>query len=550
MPEITPFIDQQAYPTAPPLGGGMDPEAAGLVASSIARGTAGLTSDLQDMAARFAQQKRMVAASDAMVGLDGQLSDAALRWGRVADRDQAVTGFNDEADQLRKQAVNGISDPLIQGAVAQRFDEARIQHSHNVEQSSFGLEASQARGNLDMQLAQLSQQAATAPSPETRQQALDDADRAILVRSPIYMTPEDAAKERIQFRSNVQKIQAMQYIRDATQGDNITRLSPLDVANHIADSANFPGLLPADRQSLADQAVRLGRTIVSMREADQAHADAMADKNLKRDQAANSASLIDQIRNTPPGKPLPVDETNLSELVRTQKISDAGYTAGVTALNRRQAGTDDPATVIDLQRRAANGENVTDDALKAYGAGQLKSETLIGLGKSVDARANGGETPIDKSNFANLKGVLQGAAIEQGLVDLTKQAGRDRAELWSNAQTEWDQRVLQGHEDSTAVLADMKQRYIKIDATPASLPAPRLGAIGSAADVSAIAQKTQAAADAGQITPAQLGDEKALILRYQQFYAEQAKNAAALAGTKGSQGGGAQPMGATPAGAP
>jgi len=540
---LIPDFETEAQVPGQPAEPRMDPNAASQVAESLARGTAGMSDEVAAFASQYAEQKRAVAASDQMVGIDNQLGASAMNWAHAVnpatgkpDMDYSVNGFNDEANQIRQKMISGIQDPEIQNMVSEQFDQKRIVHSANVRQQSFGLEASAARGALDTQLAQLTGTAATAPTPEARAMALDDGDRAIASRSPLYLAPEEAANMRIQFRSNVQKVQALDFIKRASEDPGADRLSPLAISNYILDPNNFQGLLPSERQSISDQAIRLGRTIVSMRAADDAHNDAVAAKELTRTQAANAATLIDQVGKTAPGDKLPFDIANLSDQVRTQQLSEAGYTAILTANAKRTAGRDDPTVATDLWRRTNAGEDTTEAALEAYNSGHLARSTVTEIEKTVDARAKGGESAVDKANFNALKTALNGYAVEQGTF-----SAPDKAALWTQAQTEWTRRVLQGRENSDAVLSDMLQRYVKQPIGLEGLPSPREGAVNSLDDVAAVWARTKALHAAGKMDDGTYNAEAQLLDRYRQAYVDAA--AAARAASANRPGGRSQSLG-------
>lgn len=531
---VVPFVENQiAYP--PPQGAPLNPEAASQGAEAIARGGQFASEEMARFAERYGEQQRATQAADTMVGAQNDLQAVAQKWSKTPNMAQAVAGFNDDANQIQTRTLAGIQDPQVKGLVSRQFDEARIAHSWNVRQQSFGLESSAQRGALDVQLAGLAQQAATAPTPEQRAQILDMASMAIKSRAPMYLTPEEADKTTIQFRSDVQKVQALDFIQRASQGPNVTHLSPLAISNAILDPNNFQGLLPGERQQLADEAVRLGRTMVAMRMADDAHNEAVADKAQKAAQAANAADMIGTVNQTPPGADLPFKIDDLTRAVRTQQLSGAGYSAVLTAMQRRSAGADDPTVAMDLWRRARLGEDVSHDALQAYADGKLKNETAIDIGKLVASRGTG-ETAPDKANFATLKTALNGYAIEQGIF-----AGADKAEkaqLWTAAQAEWTKRVLLGHENSSAVLGDMLQRYVKAPVAPDGLPTPRMGAVSSLADVTGVWARTKAAHDAGKMDDATFQSEADLLDRYRAAY-----TAAAATRAPKATAGGAQPLG-------
>jgi hypothetical protein len=263
-------------------------------------------------------------------------------------------------------------------------------------------------------------------------------------------------------------------------------------------------------------------------------AESQADKHLADTQRDNEAVLFGTAVG---GKP--VADADLAGYLRTQQITPAGYNAIKAVQLRQTEGHDDPSTVMRLWEGIGRGAVSTDDVFNAVTAGQM-SETGIGVKgstgnemiKALSARQKTQQTAVEKGDYETLKTALGGHALESGAIDIFGEGKRDQAQLWTQAQAEWNKRVVSGQEKPDDVLADMMPRYQKATPTrPAAMPNPRFGAVNSTQDVAAVAQKTKGAFEAGKISQDTYNAEGDLLSRYLQFY--QATETQKAAATKG-----------------
>lgn len=514
---VLPTLDAP-MPQEPARTPPMDIGAATQVPRALEQGGAEVADTATQWEQRYADAVRQANASDAIAKASAQLDDISHKYSLMPNRAAALAGFDQDAGAVAKNTLAGINDPLVLAHVQDRLQQETEARRLVTADNAFQQESSARRGALDANLFQYSQQASATSDPHLRAIITDNAQSAVAgAVAAGWLHPEEGQQHVIQFYSNLDKADAERYIRAASAEAGAGRLSPLAIGDYINNPQNFPHLSPVDRQMLSDQAVRLGRTIVSMRTADETHNELMAERELKAVQASNAATLIAKETSAPPGTPA-TDPATLSALVRTQQISEAGFSAILAAQQRRGAGRDNNAVATDLWQRVNQGQNVADEAHAAYARGDLSNETAQAIVKAATAKAQGGETAVDKSNFANLKSALNGYAIEATIVNIADEKQRSRAELWSEAQGEWTRRVLVEHQDSTAVLKDMLARYVKSSPDLEGLPSPRLGAINTPQDLQAVAQRTVAAHNAGAMNDATFATEKALLLKYKQAF--------------------------------
>ena len=259
---------------------------------------------------------------------------------------------------------------------------------------------------------------------------------------------------------------------------------------------------------------------ISQKNALEDHANTHADKSLANFQRDNEAVLFGHTVN---GEPIP--ETDLGNMLIAQQITPAGYNA-IKAVQTKQAeGTDDPMATAKLWGSVSDGNASKDDIYGAVIAKQISGKTANEMIKTQAERAKTQTNAVERGGFETLRAALNGKIIEAGGGGLTSifpgEAAGHAAQLWSQAQGEWNDRVIFKKEDPQAVLADMLPRYQKAQPTdPAALPNPRFGAVTSTKDIAAVAQKTKDAFAAGQITQDVYNSEGALLNRYLTFYHE------------------------------
>jgi hypothetical protein len=268
-----------------------------------------------------------------------------------------------------------------------------------------------------------------------------------------------------------------------------------------------------------------------------------AEKNRKELQNATEADLFSRaVRKEP------LDQDYLSKLIQARQLSPQGYNAIMSESSREEKGVDQQPATLDLWRRLGAGEDVTQDIFTAVSARNLSGPTADTMMKALNERQKTQQNQVERTAFSTLRTIAGMDATEHPMVDLGREANADQVALWGQAQTEWNRRVISGHEDPNAVLADMTPRYGHPVQSIHSLPRPRLGSIEKPDDVPGIAQKTQQAFDAGQLSQEQFRDEQTLILRYQGLLDAAQKRADAAKAAQGqSRGRGARAVGVTPA---
>lgn len=519
-----------------PMGGG--------AAAAASEGADRIVGAAENFADRYAAATRAANASNFNAEASVKLGDMQHRWSLainpatgLPDRTYSEQGFQAEAGQYRDQVLGGITDPLVKAHVTASINSELGARTVDTANAAFQLESSARRGQLDTNLLSLAQAAATTDNPFLRAKLQGQAKDSVMDAAAVgWIAPEEAQKHLIGFNDRIASVQADNFIRTATQGSPDQRMDPISLANAVADPNNFPGMTPTTRAQKADTAIRLGRTIVSIQAAAEAHADAVADRDLKRGQALNESTILSGIYQ---GKT--IDPAQLDIMARTQQITPGGLEAIHSAQTRAKEGTDDPKATLQLYSQLGAGKDIHGDIVGALSAGTVSGKTAVSLmNANREQQTKQFPDAISKSSFEQLKTSIGGAAVEQGIVmpwEKSEDAAAHR-QLWSQAQGEWFNRTLVKHEDPGAVLADMLPRYQKNPVNTNAWPNPRLGAIGSTQDATAVWAKTVAAKNSGQITDRQFQDEAGLIDRYRAFYAAQdARQAAAPRPAAGGKGG-------------
>lgn len=262
-------------------------------------------------------------------------------------------------------------------------------------------------------------------------------------------------------------------------------------------------------------------------------AESQADRHLKMQQTDNEALLFSAaVRGQP------INEGDLATYLRTQRISPSGYNAIKAVQIRRAEGVDDPLAVARIWDGVEKGQVTLDDITNGVTGGVIKGTTADEMIKAMNARQRTEANQIERGAYDTLRTALNGKAIESGNFDVFGTNKQAAAQLWSQAQGEWNRRVIVGKEDPNAVLQDMMPRYVKaVPSAPEALPNPRFGAVSTVPEVASVWQKTTDAFKAGQITQQQYSDEAALLNKYRSaFEADAARKAAAAKATGGQTG--------------
>lgn len=512
MPQVPQFLNRDTVQIGAPSPH-VDPAAAAAPYTAAMQGGAEIGDIAGDWLSRYGAAKRQADAANHVAGAAKQLDDAQFRWSKVPDNLAAQAGFDDEARKIKEQTLNGINDPLVSSYVTQRLDEQVTTRSSETRRSAFALESSAQRGNLDARLNQYAQSAAETQNPlllkQFTDQATDDITGAV---AGGWLHPEEGETKHIGFISEIQRVKAEQD-RNAALASRDPQAG-LAWAQKVSDPRSYPGLLPPQREALAQRGDTIAYRLSVESASKLAHEDAVAERNLRRTQATNETQTLAAIYS---GKP--PDLAGVVDMATKGQISPSGLEAIHSAMNAADKGRDDPSFVGPMWGRVYAGQATQEDLNHAIAGKQVSTTTADSMSRSIAEIDKQGRAGLEKAAFDKMKTALSGAAIEQGGFAFDKSADKqNQAQLWTDAQGEYGKRVFANHEDPMQVSDDIVARYGKQQDRPEAWPRPRLGTIGSTQDAAAIAAKTQQALEAGQLTPAQFESEKALILRYQNFY--------------------------------
>lgn len=504
MPVIPTFENTIGVPTAPgPPRVGIDQFAAS--GAALEGAGAAVSEQGQRWLSVYADAKRQADASSLAADGMAQLSDKRFQWSHTDDSHAAYDGYRQDAAGIIKSTIGRSADPLVQQYVQRALTTQSIVDAENTRQAAFGIESSKVVGQLDTTLTNYAQQAALAPDDLTRAHYVDLAHQAIAgAAAGHWLAPQAAADRGIQFTSQIAEVKARR----------LMATDPVGAAHVLQDprltAEEFPGLLPEKGAALAGEAVWRAMRVESRNAAAQAHADAVATRTYHAMQQSNETSVLSDVYD---GKP--VDMGQVTDAARKGLISPAGLNTIHSAMLQGAQGQDDTNAVLNLQDRLNHGELTPADIHGAVDARKIKGTTALTLMKAIGEQGKQSESALDRSNFAALRTSVGVDATGQSLFSFNK--GADKAaqqQKWAQAQMEWTQRVLIQHQDSSAVLHDMAQRYGEPPQQLDALPRPLLGPITDQKSLQAVAVQTFQAFQQHRIDQGAYDREVALLNQY------------------------------------
>lgn len=511
MPNIPTFGDQEVN-VRPSGAAQISPSAMAAPGAAAAR----VGDEQTDLMTSFlARRTEAVRASDA-AHLTAQASETLgnlqHKWSLVPNRDVAQAGFDADQATARQQLLSGITDPYVQSHVAQSFDGEVISRRYDTANAAFGLESQTRNAQRIADNNMRANAAATATNDALRAKMTDDGIGAIKGDVAAgWLNPVDGENQIIQFRSQIQDVKA-RGIKDValeTKNSDVARTA----AHALDDPNNFPGLLPERREILQGQLLREADSIDTRNASRQQHLDIMADKALRQSQAHNEATLLAGVLD---GKS--ISDSDIAHLADTQQITAGGVEALHTAKIRAENGNDNPTTTLHLWHGIDTKQVSSGDIYDALNKGDISKTTSVAMMRAADSNAKKQDDQVVRASFGQLKTVLHGGAIEQGIIpDKSPEAA-----LWAQAQGEWARRVTVGGENPKSVLPDMLQRYSHDTAAPTWLDQPKLGVVQSSQDLTGVIAKTGHAFKAGKISQGDYTAQLQLLSKYKQFYGLQA----------------------------
>ncbi len=529
MPELPTFISPG--PTAPPMQPQVNPLAMSQSGEALAQAGARVTGTLEDWNQKYADARRQMDATTAISGASAQLGQLEQKYSLMPDRDAAFAGFQKDAGYsvdeqsgefqiqpggVLQKTLDGISDPLVRAHVQDQITQEAIARGLETRHAAFLMEGSKARGDLDQLHAQYLNDAATAATPQMRAISIDKYTAAVAGAAQAgWIPPEEGPQRTIQFRSDLAKTDAYSFMRTAGEAAAQGRLSPLAIGDAIADPKNFQGLLPQEREALANEGIARGKMIVQVQSAAQAHQDAVAEKEHTAMQQANAVDLLSKIDSDKPP-----NIGDVYQLGRTGQLSETGVSMLREQLTKKDGGTNDLPTLSHLYQRIGAGDDIGDDVLTATTGGKLARSTAADLLKANASKGAAGDKAIDQANFATLKTSL-GIGPDGSIFTVPGEATtrtNERLALSVDAQQEWTRRVRLGGEDSNAVLSDMLPR-LRAAQRPPEGPLPRFGVVNSMDDVASVWAKTKAAHDAKQMSDSDFAAQADLLNAWRAHYA-------------------------------
>lgn len=527
MPQIPVFDD--VVTVRAPGAAHASPEAFAAPWQALARGGQEFSNEMAAFNQRYAEAKRQADAAKIVADGTEKLGDMQFRWGQLADRDKAIAGFKDEADKYQAEKLNSITDPLIKAHVIERFATQRASRLVDVGNEAFARESSQRKGELDEGLLKLQNAYVAATDDSTRASVLADANAWIDGHAAGgWITPEDRVKRRQAFVGGAEAAgiqRAMNAALDVNDPDKSAEAFR-QIARDISDPSKHPDLTPERREALTRSAqtaegIQTRRAIAKLQ-----HEDVVADRNMRRAQAANEAIILSQIY---AGQGTPSD-SDIARMAAGGQITAGAVQAFHAAKDREEDGRDNPLVAAHLYQQMGDGDLRPDDVYAAFQHGDVSKTTMTTMIRGLASQANKGDNALARGELARLKTAFGGQAIEQNLVDLTKAEPARRVAAYGQALGQYNQRVVQNGENPTKVVNELLEQYqgaLNIPA-PTWLPKPRSGVILSEDDLNNAARKLGADYLSKRITQDEFQREGQILSQYRQFYLQ--RNAAGLGG--------------------
>lgn len=504
MPDIPIFVNDQDVHQ----GGAAQasPGAMGAVGSAIAQGAGRVADVMQAFNKRYTDAARSADAANIMAGVSQKLGDAQFRWGKTANRQDALDGFNKEAAELKKNTIGGIKDPLMAPLIEREFDSESAMRSIDTGQQAFRLESNQRGADLKSNLLSYAGSYAAATSDGVKAKIHDNAVAAIRMNvQGGWVTPEEGQAFEQNWGSQTQEVQVRKLYNDALASQDPSKVDALSQA--LADPNNFKGLLPEKREILAQRADQLQYRLDTRAATRQAHLDAVADREQRKAQGHNEAVILGSIYN---GKD--IDPVLLQQLGNSGQISSGGLETIHSAMDRSARGVDDASVAVRLWHDIDSGRATTEDVYAHAGRG-LSADTAASMVRALDKKGPESDA-AQKGAYAVLKTAMNGQAVEAGSFGGDKTPA---VKAWASAQGEWMRRVAIGGEDPQNVLTDMIPRYAG-GVHPSWLAKPKFGAVNSFADLQKAAGATKAAFASGQINQADAEAQGQLLRQYSLYY--------------------------------
>jgi hypothetical protein len=519
---IVPTFQREDLPQAMQTGAQMDIGSAGIVGQALERfGQAGVDSAVSML---HAENYDWTAKNTSSFALDrAQALDAAKQQAaQTGDYKGAITKFN--ADTTAAQAA------IIAQAPSQRAADAFTLNSKGTmldltrDANTFAQrgEGSVQKSNIQANLDNLSASSLRNPALADTNYGTGLGIIAGAQKSGIAGPDVDWQSMKDNWgRQNYSAVVRHQIDQDPNGALAALNGGKYDFALHSEDVENLSRQAQVQIDRRQQQALMAEQRQYTM----EARQEAAAARQLRQAQAGNEANML---ADAVGGKPIDTDK--LVDMVRSQQITPAG----MDAIMRGQEGRDDPATMLHLYSQLGSGQLQAGDIMTAVANHQIKASTGVELQRGLNEREKSGDNQVERGAFDTLKTALGGAAAEQG-IDLFGQGKAQAAQLWTQAQGEWNQRVIINHQDPQATLADMIPRYSPKASVPTWLPAPQMGAVTAPEQVPLIWGQTKQALAAGTITHSQYDAQAALLMQYQKFFVSKAQRDAAIAAVRGAK---------------
>lgn len=422
--------------------------------------------------------------------------------------DEQLAAFDEKVNSQRADLENTYGDPEVRGAFQQGMDTLQFKHRGELLGKITAATQSQIEADVNQNLDVYRVTGVSDPEAAITKSAKD-------IAAAGSAAGWDAAR--------IQRVTATQTSGIMTAYASRRMLTdPRGLQAELLDETKWPGMRPEDRTRLLSQADK-------MIEQDDREKTRMADA-FDRDQAravkdAQEQRAADARLGVLSGE---VGERDLEGMLQRREITLEHFNSLHTAVGAEGGGSDDPYTVVNLQRDIPSGIANEDNVMSSWQDGRLSKQTAVALLGNVDqARRNGGPLASEEAKAGRRYIDDNVGGIRGPLAVLDTEASQRVAA----AIREFDDRVLAG-EKPRAVSDDVTQRYMPTPARPAQSPRFLVGTY-SQPDITATRAATADAYARGAISAETAKTESLLLQQYQAWMDKQeAARAAAAAASK------------------
>jgi len=393
-----------------------------------------------------------------------------------------------------------ISDPTVKTLFQRDFDKLSTTQEFSVRDSARKGEIKGMVATLDESVDSAAALAARAKSPAERKVAIEAGSLAVdRMQQFGVIDPVDAGKRKRKFLGQVDAANLLGRF-NGTEDDVNAALTDLR-------DGKYPNIDEVGQERLIRTGQRRADSLARDRISISDRAERLAERNLKKSQAAKEAEIIGALASDPDA----YAEKDLADMASRQEISDAGYRAVRSERMRRQEGVDNPSVITDLQdRMIRDGEDIHDELQRNRVSGQISSPTYGRLVAENQRRV----VDKDKEQFANVdeRRAYDFLSTKLGRDKLAFNFDDDTASRLADGQREFFERVARG-DNPVDVADDIVNKYQRSQPAPPAI-GYGIGLPQVNTDIVPFGQRLRALRDQGKISMADYTREMGVLRRW------------------------------------